>query len=516
MLDERRVEREAFITQAVERLRSELAAAGIKAEVYGRAKHIYSIYNKMRSKNLDFSQVYDVRALRVLVDDIRDCYTALGIVHTLWHPIPGEYDDYISKPKGNNYQSLHTAVRARDERSLEVQIRTYAMHRHAELGVAAHWRYKEGAQQSTGEYDEKIALLRQLLSWREEISDSAQWESHTKRASLDDTIYVTTPQGRVVDMTQGATAIDFAYRVHSDLGHRCRGAKVDGQMVALNTPLESGQVVEIIAAKQGGPSRDWLNPQLGYLATANARAKVRRWFTLQEEAETLAQGRTIALRELQRENQSRSGLDELASRLGFKNLDGFLLAVGRGDVGPRQIQIALHGGVAEEEQAPEVHIGRSRGAKGHDKILVVGVGQLLTTLAKCCKPAPPDAISGFVTRGKGKCPSTVLTAATSRTFRTNCPSGVVAAEWGDQTSVLAQSDVYPIDVAVEANDRQGLLRDISEILSHEKLNVISVNTMSRGGRAFMRFTVEVRSAAQVQKAVTLIGDVDGVEKARRA
>ncbi|WP_417070176.1 RelA/SpoT family protein [Niveibacterium terrae] len=515
MLDERRVEREAFITQAVERLRSELAAAGIKAEVYGRAKHIYSIYNKMRSKNLDFSQVYDVRALRVLVDDIRDCYTALGIVHTLWHPIPGEYDDYISKPKGNNYQSLHTAVRARDERALEVQIRTYAMHRHAELGVAAHWRYKEGAQQSTGEYDEKIALLRQLLSWREEISDSAQWESHTKRASLDDTIYVTTPQGRVVDMTQGATAIDFAYRVHSDLGHRCRGAKVDGQMVALNTPLESGQVVEIIAAKQGGPSRDWLNPQLGYLATANARAKVRRWFTLQEEAETLAQGRTIALRELQRENQSRAGLDELASRLGFKNLDGFLLAVGRGDVGPRQIQIALHGGVAEEEPAPEVHIGRSRGAKGHDKILVVGVGQLLTTLAKCCKPAPPDAISGFVTRGKG----VSIHRIDCRDFQNlsdKLPERVVAAEWGDQTSELAQSDVYPIDVAVEASDRQGLLRDISEILSHEKLNVISVNTMSRGGRAFMRFTVEVRSAAQVQKAVTLIGDVDGVEKARRA
>jgi GTP pyrophosphokinase len=515
MLDERRVEREAFITQAVERLRSELAAAGIRAEVYGRAKHIYSIYNKMRSKNLDFSQVYDVRALRVLVDDIRDCYTALGIVHTLWHPIPGEYDDYISKPKGNNYQSLHTAVRARDERALEVQIRTYAMHRHAELGVAAHWRYKEGAQQSTGEYDEKIALLRQLLSWREEISDSAQWESHTKRASLDDTIYVTTPQGRVVDMTQGATAIDFAYRVHSDLGHRCRGAKVDGQMVALNTPLESGQVVEIIAAKLGGPSRDWLNPQLGYLATANARAKVRRWFTLQEEAETLAQGRTIALRELQRENQSRAGLDELASRLGFKNLDAFLLAVGRGDVGPRQIQIALHGGVAVDEPAPEVHIGRSRGAKGHDKILVVGVGQLLTTLAKCCKPAPPDAISGFVTRGRG----VSIHRIDCRDFQNlsnKLPERVVAAEWGDQTSELAQSDVYPIDVAVEANDRQGLLRDISEILSHEKLNVISVNTMSRGGRAFMRFTVEVRSAAQVQKAVTLIGDVDGVEKARRA
>ncbi|GAA5182990.1 bifunctional (p)ppGpp synthetase/guanosine-3',5'-bis(diphosphate) 3'-pyrophosphohydrolase [Niveibacterium umoris] len=514
MLDERRVEREAFIETSIARLKSDLAGAGVEAEVYGRPKHIFSIYNKMRAKHLDFSQVYDVRALRVLVKDVRDCYTALGIVHTIWQPIPGEYDDYISKPKGNNYQSLHTAVRAADGRALEVQIRTWEMHRHAELGVAAHWRYKEGARE-TGEYDEKIALLRQLLSWRDEISDSAQWESHYKNASLDDTIYVMTPQGRVVDLPQGATPIDFAYRVHSDLGHRCRGAKVNGQMVSLNTTLDNGQVVDIIAAKQGGPSRDWLNPQLGYLATSNARAKVRRWFTLQEEAETLSQGRTIALKELQREGQAHSSLDELASRLGFKTTDAFLLAVGRGDVGARQIQIALHGDAAHAEPAPDVVLGRSRARGRDDKILVYGVGKLLTTLGRCCKPAPPDPISGFVTRGKG----VSIHRSDCRDYQhvaSRHPERVVAAAWGDTEPVGNVSDVYPIDIAVEAHDRQGLLRDISEILSREKLNVVAVNTMSKGGRAFMRFTVEVRNASQSQRALALIGEVEGVDRARRA
>lgn len=514
MLDERRVEREAFITDAVERLQLELASAGVASEVYGRPKHIYSIYNKMRAKHLDFEQVYDVRALRVLVKDVRDCYTALGIVHTLWQPIASEYDDYITKPKGNNYQSLHTAVRAADGRAIEVQIRTHEMHRHAELGVAAHWRYKEGAKESGGDYDEKIALLRQLLSWRNEITDSAQWESHYKRALLDDTIYVTTPQGRVVDLPQGATAIDFAYRVHSDLGNRCRGAKVDGQMVALNTPLESGQVVEVVAAKQGGPSRDWLNPQLGYLATANARAKVRRWFIQQDEAETLAQGRTIALKELQRENLAHFSLDELASRLAYKTTDAFLLAVGRGEVSTRQIQVILRG-VEVPASEPEVVVAPSRAGQRQDKILIVGVGRLLTSLSKCCKPAPPDPICGFVTHNKGvsihrvDCPDFLH-------IKLRHPERVLPAEWGQSDGKEARPEVFPVDIVVEASDRQGLLRDISEVLSREKLNVVAVNTLSKSGMAFMRFTVEVRDATHVQRAVNLIGDVSGVEKVRRA
>ncbi|MFA6444011.1 MAG: HD domain-containing protein, partial [Sterolibacterium sp.] len=332
MLDEKRVERERFIVDAIASLKTELAASGIAAEVYGRPKHIYSIWNKMRGKDLGFGEVYDVRALRVLVNEENECYAALGLVHHLWQPVDGEFDDYISHPKGNDYRSLHTAVMAEDGRPFEVQIRTQEMHRHAELGVAAHWRYKEASSQSKSAaradsaYDDKIAWLRQLLSWRDEITDSADWVQQFKRAALDDTIYVLTPQGRVIDLARGATPIDFAYRVHTDLGHRCRGARVNGHMVPLNTPLASGQRVEIVSVKQGGPSRDWLNPAQGYLATSRARQKVKQWFTAQEEAETLAQGRSLVGRELQRLGQTQANIDELAHKLGYKNGDEMYLA----------------------------------------------------------------------------------------------------------------------------------------------------------------------------------------------
>ena len=276
-LDEKRLEREAFITQAVQRVKAALHERGVEAEVYGRPKHIYSIWNKMQRKGLDFSELYDVRALRIVVQTIPDCYTALGYVHQIWTPIPSEFDDYITQPKGNDYRSLHTAVLCEDGRALEIQIRTHDMHQHAELGVAAHWRYKEGAS-SGGGYDDKIALLRQLINWREDIGDSRDWQKHYREAALDDTLYVFTPQGRVVDLPVGATPVDFAYRVHTELGHRCRGAKVDGALVPLTTPLKTGQRVEIVAAKEGGPSRDWLNPQQGYLMTKSARTKVRSWF----------------------------------------------------------------------------------------------------------------------------------------------------------------------------------------------------------------------------------------------
>ncbi|HTY99627.1 MAG TPA: HD domain-containing protein, partial [Rhodocyclaceae bacterium] len=343
MLDEKRLEREAFITAAVARLKDEMAKAGIAAEVYGRPKHIYSIWNKMRAKDLDFEQVYDVRALRIIVPEVKDCYTALGIVHAFWQPVHGEFDDYISHPKGNFYRSLHTAVIAEDGRSLEVQIRTPEMHRHAELGVAAHWRYKEAGTSARAEsaYDEKIAWLRQLLSWRDEVTDSAAWVEQFKRAALDDTLYVLTPQGRVIDLPKGATPLDFAYRLHTDLGHRCRGAKVDGALVPLNTPLANGQRVEIVAAKNGGPSRDWLSP--GFLASSRARQKVKAWFAAQQEQEMLAQGRAFVTKELQRDGQSQANLDDLAHKLGFKNPDALFLAAARGEVGPRAIDIALRG-----------------------------------------------------------------------------------------------------------------------------------------------------------------------------
>ncbi|MGL1833787.1 RelA/SpoT family protein [Rhodocyclaceae bacterium SMB388] len=514
MLDERRSEREAFIQDTIETLERELAAAGLKGEVQGRPKHIYSIYNKMRAKKLDFSQLYDIRAVRVLVDRVEDCYTVLDIVNRLWKAIPEEYDDYIIKPKGNNYQSLHTAVLAGDGRSVEVQIRTRDMHRHAELGVAAHWRYKEGTGHGA-EYDEKIALLRSLLSWRDEIADSADWIEQFRRASLDDTIYLLTPQGRVIDLPQGATPVDFAYRVHTDLGHHCRGAKVDGHLVPLNTRLENGQTVDITAAKEGGPSRDWLNPQLGYVATSRARNKIKQYFSQLEENELLVRGRSFVTREMQREGQSQANTEDLAARLGFRNADALFVAAGRGEVGPRAVQNALRDGVGPETPVaePEFVVGRSRSGDSSDKVLVVGVGKLMTSLSRCCKPAPPDAIQGFVTRGRGvsihrtDCPDFQRLVAKE-------PERVIEAEWGG-SAFEGSGSVFPVDIEVEAADRQGLLRDISEVLSREKLNVVAVNTLTKKGKAYMRFTMEVNGGAQIRRATTLIREVPDVVDARR-
>jgi len=515
MLDERRVEREQFIHDAIERLKSELAAVGIPAEITGRAKHIYSIYNKMRKKRLDFSQVFDIRALRVLVPEIKDCYTVLGIVHQIWQPIPQEFDDYITKPKGNNYQSLHTAVLAADGRALEVQIRTFDMHKHAELGVAAHWRYKEGAQQG-GDYDEKIALLRNLLSWRDEVTDSAHWVEQLKRASLDDTLYVLTPQGRVVDLPRGATPIDFAYRLHTDLGHHCRGARIDGHLVTLSTPLESGQTVEIVAAKEGGPSRDWLDARQGYVVTSRARNKIKQYFAQLDEEEILSRGRSFVTKELQRDGHSQANIDGLAERLGFKNAEALYLAAGRGEVGPRAMQTALREGSAPEptaEAEPEFAVSRSRSGDNQDKILIVGVGKLMTSLSRCCKPAPPDAIEGFVTRGRGISIHRVDCADFQDLVR-RFPERVIPAEWGEKAHD-SRTALYQVDINVQASDRQGLLRDISEVLSREKLNVIAVNTLTKKGTAYMRFTMEVGGVKQVQRAITLIREVPGVIDAQR-
>ena len=516
MLDERRTEREQFIQDAIDRLRSELAAVGVEADITGRAKHIYSIYNKMRQKRLDFSQVYDIRALRVLVHEVKDCYTVLGFVHQIWHPIAKEFDDYISKPKGNNYQSLHTAVLAGDGRALEVQIRTHDMHKHAELGVAAHWRYKEGAGAAGSDYDEKIALLRNLLSWRDEVTDSAHWMEQFKRASLDDTLYVLTPQGRVIDLHRGATPVDFAYRLHTDLGHRCRGAKVDGQLVPLNTALENGQTVEITVAKEGGPSRDWLDVRQNYVATSRARNKIKQYFAQLDEEDLLARGRSFVTKELQRDGHTQANIDGLADRLGFKNAEALYLAAGRGEVGPRSVQVALRDGnapVADTPVEPTFVVNRSRSGDNTDKILIAGVGKLMTSLSRCCKPAPPDAIEGFVTRGRGISIHRV-DCADFQALALNHPERVIGAEWGDR-AFDNKSGLYPVDINVQAMDRQGLLRDISEVLSREKLNVTAVNTLTKKGTAYMRFTMEVSGTKQVQQAIMLIRQVSGVIDAQR-
>ena len=514
MLDEKRSEREQFITDAVTRVRDELAAASVKkAEVYGRPKHIYSIWNKMRKKSVEFSEVYDIRALRIIVDDLKDCYTALGIVHNLWSPISKEFDDYISNPKGNYYRSLHTAVRCPDGRSLEIQIRTWEMHKHAELGVAAHWRYKEGSKRShDDDYDEKIAWLRQLLTWKDEVADSSDWISHYKQAALDETLYVITPQGKVVDLPQGATPVDFAYRVHTDLGHRCRGAKVNGHLVPLNTPLETGQRVEIVTAKHGGPSRDWLNPSLNYIHTKSARVKVRAWFSNLALEETLSEGRALIAKELQRAGQTGANIEELAHKLGFSRADDLYIAAVRGELNLRQFQLVARGGdlLAETQLPDEVQTRPSKPVEGNQGILIVGVDNLLTQLARCCKPAPPDAIQGFITRGKGvsihrmDCSNFANLAALH-------PERVIETDWGGQTT-----GVFPTDIVVDAHDRQGLLRDISEIFAREKLNVIGVNTQSKQGKAHMGFTVEITNLQQLQRTLAMIHEVEGVVGVRRA
>jgi len=514
-LDEKRAEREQFIIDAVERLKRELATVGIHhAEIYGRPKHIFSIWNKMRKKDVEFSEVYDVRALRVIVDEVKDCYTALGIVHNIWSPIPKEFDDYISNPKGNNYRSLHTAVHCPDGRSLEVQIRTHEMHKHAELGVAAHWRYKEGSKHSSeGNYDEKIAWLRQLLTWKDEVSDSSDWVKHYKEAALDETIYVMTPQGRVVDLPRGSTPVDFAYRVHTDLGHRCRGAKVDGALVTLNTQLETGQRVDIVVAKQGGPSRDWLNASLGYLFTHRARAKVRQWFSTRALEETLAEGRAIVNRELQRMGETGLRIDELSTRLGFAKSDDLYLAIARAELNLRQLQIAVRGSDAAPDEfvPPETPVRKHKASDKAEKgILIVGVDKLLTQLAGCCKPAPPDPIVGFVTRGKGV---SIHRADCSNFANMEAmqPERVIETEWGAQTE-----GVFAVDIVVDANDRQGLLRDVSEVLTREKINVIAVSTQSKQGTAHMRFTGEITSLGQLSRTLTHLHEVEGVVGARRA
>jgi GTP pyrophosphokinase len=508
MLDERRVERQRYIADAISLLARELAAAGVKGEISGRPKHIYSIWNKMRTKGLDFSQVYDVRALRVIVPQIKDCYTALGVVHNLWQPIPKEFDDYISRPKGNLYQSLHTAVVGPAGRTLEVQIRTEEMHRHAEYGVAAHWQYKEGGKgtekaRASRQFEQKIAWLRELLAWRDEVAD---W-SKTRELRLDDTVYVLTPQGKVIDLPAGATPVDFAYTLHTDLGHRCRGARVDGHIVPLDTPLASGQRVEIVTAKTGGPSRDWLNAERGFVKSPRARQKIRQWFNAKAHSDTVAAGRARLEKALRREGAVNASLEDLASKLGFKQPDDLFAAVARDEVNLRQLQTALRG---TEAQPPKVEVARRRkstGAKGG--VLVVGMDSLMTQLARCCKPVPPDPVRGFVTRGKGvsvhreDCPSLKRLAE-------GHPERLIDAEWGKGEGS------YAVEIGVTATDRRGLLRDVGDALAREKINVTAVRTQSRDELAFMRFAFEVANMAQLKRALAQVREVKGVIRVARA
>lgn len=523
-LEEERGVREATMAGIIASLQIALGQARIPGQVLGRPKHIYSIIKKMQGKQLDFAQVLDVRAVRVIVQEVRDCYAALDVVRNLWQ-VQGssksrevtasaavqaaELDDYIAHPKPNGYQSLHVIVMTPEGRPLEVQIRTQQMHDHAEHGIAAHWAYKEAGVKgyagvkATSEYDAKIAVARQLISGISSVSITS---------APDDRIYVLTPQAAIVELPQGATAIDFAYHLHTNLGHRCRGAKVDGVMVPLITALKSGQTVEINAIKEGGPSRDWLNPELGFLASPRSRTKVRAWFNGLAQQETIAHGRALVDKLLQREGRTAVNLAELADKLGFRTPEALYEVVGKDEFSLRNIENALGIAPAQAEPADDAVVFRKAKAS-NDKsgVLVVGVGSLLTQLGHCCRPAPPDAISGYVTRGKGV-----------SVHRNDCvnfkgmarvaPDRVIEVDWGAKP---VDEAVYAVNISIEASDRQGLLRDITEVFAKERLNVIGVKTQSVKDTAYMTFTVEVKRADALPRALALVSDVKGVTSARR-
>jgi len=537
LVDETRAAREARVAMARVRLAAQLQAAGLAADVQGRPKHLYSIFKKMQGKQLGFERVLDVRALRVIVADAPACYAALAQVHALWTAIDGEFDDYIARPKPNGYQSLHTVVRDTDGRPLEVQIRTRAMHEHAEHGVAAHWMYKEAGTRgyagvaAAGDFDERVAearkaVLRELLAWERDLSSADAAAVATETGAFDDRLYVFTPQARIIELPAGATPLDFAYALHTELGHRCRGARVDGALVPLNTPLRHGQTVDIVSAKEGGPSRDWLQAEAGYLASPRARAKVRAWFNAEQQQATIARGRELVEKLLQREGRTALKLDALAEQCGFADADALFSVVGKDEYSLRHIEQLLR----PAEPAPaedEVLLRRSRGESGPGRggVLVVGVDSLLTTLARCCRPAPPDAIAGFVTRGKG----VAIHRADCDNLRHMAgrwPGRVIDVAWGRGDP--ARSAAYPLDLVVEADDRPGLLRDISDLLAKEKLHVTAVQSARRaagGARAarrggaeagtWMTFTVEVDDATRLPAVLSRLAAIPGVRHARR-
>ncbi|MBI1398318.1 MAG: RelA/SpoT family protein [Betaproteobacteria bacterium] len=510
-LDEKRVDRERFIAQVTSVLRGELSSAGLQAEVTGRPKHIYSIWKKMQRKDLGFKDLFDVRAVRILVDEVRECYTALGIVHNLWTPIPREFDDYIARPKANSYRSLHTAVIGPEDKVLEVQIRTHEMHQANELGIAAHWRYKEGGRRDV-HFEERIAWLRQVLDWRLGGTDAGELADSFRTELFQDTVYVLTPQGRVIALPAGSTPVDFAYHVHTDLGHRCRGAKVNGQIVPLGHRLENGQRVEIIGAKEGGPSRDWLNPGLGFLQSHRARTKVRQWFNSQNLEQSIAQGRAVLDREIHRVGGAPISTEELASSLGYPRTEDLLAALGRGDVGPRVLQNALRArsDEARAEPAPEAELPSTDAVAPHgrsDGVLIVGVDRLLTQLARCCRPLPPDPIVGYVTRARGV-----------SVHRSDCPNirslpadRRLDAAWGK----LAPDARFPVDVEVTGETDGGLLRGVVDALGRERIKVRAARTAGRGHSERVRVSIDLTDGAALERVVTVLRALPGTSSVRR-
>ncbi|MDX2478385.1 MAG: GTP diphosphokinase, partial [Gammaproteobacteria bacterium] len=510
-LDERRVDRERYLEQFMSDLQGELGKAGVHAEMTGRVKHIYSIYRKMMRKNVDINQIFDVRAVRILVDTIPECYAALGIAHSLWPYVREEFDDYITSPKNNNYQSIHTAVHGPDGKLVEIQIRTQAMHDRCELGVAAHWRYKEGVGHDEG-FDRKIAWLRQLLEWKDEAADGSDFVAEFKSQVFEDRVYVFTPAGKIVDLPSGSTSLDFAYTIHTEIGHRCRGAKVNGAIVPLTSALKTGDKVEILTVKVGQPSRDWINPHLGYIKSHRARSKVQQWFRSQEHDQNAADGRIMLEKELTRLGLKDVNIDKLTQQLKFNKTSDMMAALGRGEVKTTHIANALHDYLSpQKKKEPEIKLRQTPVEKGKSDIQVQGVGNLMTQMANCCKPLPGDDIVGFITQGRGV-----------SIHRRDCPNILHALNNDDQHLIEVswggpEQDVYSVDIQIIAYDRKGLLHDITALLSNEKINVTAVNTKSDSSthEAKMRLSLEIENLARLSKLLARINELPNVHQARR-
>lgn len=515
LLSDDRDDRHSYIGQAITLLRERLALDGVVADITGRPKHIYSIYKKMVAKRRDFEHIYDIRAIRCLVQDKSQCYLVLGIVHSLWTPIPGEFDDYIAKPKENAYQSLHTAVIGPGGKALEVQIRTREMHQIAEYGVAAHWRYKEPGGKRDPKLEEKINWLRQLQEWRAEVSSASDYVDALKTDVFNDQVYVFTPKGKIIELAAGATPIDFAYHIHTEVGNRCRGAKVNGKLVALETALKTGDRVEILTAKKGGPSRDWLNPTLGLVRTARAREKIRQYFKKQEREVARVEGRALLEKELHRLGLAQKNLDEIARQFNYKNVDELAEAIGYADISLQQIGVKLLDMEQPKTSSPAQQTlpaeSKPRPKTPNEVALEIGgVGGLLTRAAQCCKPVPGEEIVGYISRGRGitihrrDCKNVIDHEGTDGRW--------IALSWKG----MKQEQVYPVSIEVRAFDRAGLLHDLSGVVSEENVNMTSVSSKSRrDNTAIVSATLEIGNASQLTRILNKIERLPNVLDARR-
>jgi guanosine-3',5'-bis(diphosphate) 3'-pyrophosphohydrolase len=507
MVASRRGERETFIEEMIKILSQEFERSGLKAEVSGRPKHIFSIYEKIEKYNQmgkDFDDIHDLLALRVLVGTIPECYAALGLIHNMWHPLPDQFNDYIGNPKSNGYQSLHTTVLCQGTTPLEIQIRTYQMHRLAEFGVASHWRYKEG-EKGDFRFEERVSWLRQLVEWHRELSGAEEFLESVKTDIFNDQVFVYTPKGEIRDLPSGSTPLDFAYRVHTDLGHRCTGAKVNGRLVSLNYQLKNGDVVEIMSTRgEKGPSRDWLNPALGYVNTSNAKGKIRQWFKKQERTENIERGHELLDKLMRQLGIAFEEREKFAKRFKYDDLDDFYAAIGFGDITTQQIALKLARQQKQTQTPPEV---AAPSRQTPSAVTVRGVGDLLTQLAQCCHPVPGDKIVGYITRSRGV---TVHRQDCQNILNEDEKDRLIPVEWGDT------NELYPVQIQVQAWDRVGLMRDITTLVADEKINIAAVSLSNNEDTSISIFlSLEAANLAQLSRLLSKIEGIRGINSAAR-